>query len=618
MPFLLFYFFNVKVGMTMLWVAFYVSSFILSFLVRLILFNDGAKLEDLKIAKYDLIIPAVLILLMLFVFFKWHYVKSSSSAMYYVWLDVCRYWHDTGEVFPQLPAVNPVTSFLSPLIYSPALLSVLLLLTSHVQLEFYFNSFGLLVALCNAGVLLSMIVTSKMLFKNIWVGLFSFYLCISNDFWSTNGTALLIKVGSHNSILLYVAFLVILCSVLIYRRSYVLGLSFFTWMLFSGISMRPYLAPYVLAWMFGVIILIVLKNHYSNISNYLNMSFIRSFFAALILGLIVFSWQFYLLYRYGSLFVYNHDLVYFRLNDYHLVSDLFDRIKTFWTLVMNVYFGHIMNLFSLQSFSPSNSHLTVSGFVLLGILLCAILLKVFFSKFNILPITTFFLVSFLFVILCVVINVNHNMIVVSWLPFIYFIGASGLYLIAFGRRSIQNITFLATITFILFNLFFPLLGWSSSPITIKNGIRQLVDSQVKAGWNGWRYEDDELRNEISSYVRKYGGKIMLIRAEPGADAVFYVPNEYYWTQRYILNDCDKIMILNNWDPVKVAKEFRKEGIKWILQPSRWDVDNCAGMETLRHMKSMIDERPDIYIPVVMNKGSNHQGFFYEIRLPKGV
>jgi hypothetical protein len=183
--------------------------------------------------------------------------------------------------------------------------------------------------------------------------------------------------------------------------------------------------------------------------------------------------------------------------------------------------------------------------------------------------------------LSLAINVDHWKTMVAWVIVFYLIAAAALFYIIGDRRAIHGLTrIIAAIVLVA--------------ITVPPLIQEPWPQIGKLG-------EDPFRRNLAQFISEKGGSVMLTRIEPGADAYYDVPGKYFWDFRFPWNDVDKIMMRLQWDADEIAREFRKEGIRWIYKTLSWDLVNYAGRETMKNMKDMLEKRKDLFVPVLQRE-----------------
>jgi len=611
LSFTVLYFLKIKVSYAGIWIAFYTFSIVCAILVSYLFRYCFITTEKPHVSKFDFLIALYASSLLLLSYGLWQY---RGSAAYYIWFDVCRFWRDTGFVFPELPKVNPSNSFLVGLAYNPVLASVLTLLTAGVKQEHFFNSWGILTGLAHVALLLTLAETSRLLFKNYAVGVITFFLFFMGDMRAyklfgvdisghLDGFNLLranMMIGSHESATFYGAALLFLCWLLVWKEKRIVLTSLFVWSSLAFFSIRPYLAAFAGALGISIILIILRKERTEVIKRILRKEFLIPLGLAFLLGMVIFSWQIYMLMKYGSLVVYSHNVMLAGMANYSIPgTSVLARIDTFWSN-FSYYIPSFVNEF-LSINEPIIGYTLVSLPVfilffasLLGWVIRSI--KTRGTHHNWMH--SLGLVLVLFFVVSIVINVKHWKTIAGWSTVFYLIAASCILMI-FGENKLSH-------------WFVRIVG---SVFIVMSTIPPLCQQPWTQLSNPTRNVDPFL-NEMGQLVKEKGGDVMVIRVEPGAEAYLFVPGKYYWNLRFLWNDCDAIMRDLQWDPEKVARALREQNIRWIYQPYSWNADNHAGLHTVKDLKAMLDKRGDLFLPVVFWDGVGHPDeTLYMIALP---
>lgn len=601
--FLILYFSNIKSGYLGRWLLFYSVSILFGFIVLKIFNRLKCDHEKLKLTKIDGVIMITALSIIIISFGFWHYISSSSTCMYYIWLDVCRYWRDTGLIFPVMPDSNPSNSFLVGLTYNPTILSVLQLLTANIEQHNYFHAWGILTGIFHAFLFVTLVASSSFLFKNRIIGAITFFLFFLGEWGGANLLGINMFIGSHESATFYGAALLFLSWLLFIKRKNVCFISLFIWCSLGFFSIRPYLAAFIGSFCLIIFILMLRGNKIDLKERILNKESFISLVLGLFLGFIPFIWQIHMHIKYKSLVVYSHNVMFGSFSDYFIHgSSLSERLHTFIENAVMFIPVYIRNYMQPVNQSAIYTLMPLAVFILLLISLMAwyfrnIQMKCQYQTW----IHQLFIVLFFFVIISLIINVDHWKTVAPWSIILYFLAASFLIFVFYNDK--WSYIFSQVLCIFLIG-YFAVGGIYYNTIWPHYSEYKMV-----------KQRDDRYRNEIKKLSAKIDDNIMVVRVEPGADANFEVPNKYYWNLRFLWNDVDLIMNKLEWNPTKVAYELRKNNIRWIYQPLNWSMDNHAGRQTVLQLKAMLDEGKDLYIPVINDKSGRTEIVFYEIILP---
>jgi hypothetical protein len=599
LAFMALYLLGLKVAPWGLWAAYYVSAAVCAILVRLLWRGLNAEDDPLSSRRFDRYLLGFVAVATFVTFAVWHYIPSSASGMYYIWLDACRFFKDAGMVYPALPATGFVDSYLSPMALNPVGVPVLELLASGLSSHLLFHVWGIFIALCYIGFLLALCESSFLLFKNRSVGVLAYALFFVKDPGGINWLKVNLEVGSHQAPFFYGAALLFLCWSMVWRRAEPKVATLFAWPALAFIAIRPYLAAFVGALAGGVILILLRRLKTSFFGSLFRRTFIQAFSIAITLGFMIFSWQIWLFARYGSLVTYSRNEFLKSLASYGVSlpgGDLGARLATFWANI-GFFFPSLIN--RVLSLNKSSLGYTLLPIAVFSLLLAALLgwgLRVSLNRKSRTHtwITSLVLVFILFFVFSLAINVDHWKTVAAWVVVFYLIAAASLLLVLGDRPLAQTVTRAAAAVLFLATVFLPLV---QKPWTHLNELGR-----------------DPFRAEMSRFIRDKGGDVMVVRIEPGADAYYEVPGKYYWDLRFLWNDVDRILKKEQWDAERIVRVLRKQNVRWIYQTLSWDLVNYAGPDTMKNLKDITARRPDLF-PLILEQPPPDERRLYEILLP---
>jgi hypothetical protein len=368
LSFMIHYLFGIRVSYISLWSDYYLASLACAFLVRYLWKRMYFEEEKNPISKFDLILLSFASLMVLIAFGCWYYIGSSTSAMYYIWLDACRFLKSTGLVFPPLPPGDFMASYLSPMVLNPAPVPLLELLTAGLPQGLFIHGWGVLVGFCYVALMLTMSEISSLLFKNRAIGVMAYAFFFLKDWGGLNWLKVNLEVGSHQAPFFYGAALLLLCWVLIWKRKNMIFTGLFIWTAMAFVAMRPYLAAFAGALALSILFIFIKSERKDILRKAFRKEFLVPVSAAIVLGLVIFSWQLWLFARYGSLVSYSHSEGIAALSSYGIAlpgRDLASRLATFWTNFCHYFPYQINKLLSLKKAVLGYTFLPLPVFFLL-------------------------------------------------------------------------------------------------------------------------------------------------------------------------------------------------------------------------------------------------------------
>ena len=593
------------------WVAYFASSWLIHRGLQIALAPIGNRL-NLSLPVIDRISLTLAAAGVVVMFTRWHYIGSSASSMYYFFIDLVRHWNESSLLSPGFPTNDPVHSFTQVLTYHPGLGSILLLLGVGLPSAEMPLAWGLLIGFFNAGFLVSLSGISNLLTGRIWAGFLAFFGCFSLDLGFINWTGLLFQISSHDTTLLYTgALLVWIWSAGVYAGHSISLAGLTLAVAATGVATRPYVAAVAFAALLEPLISKLLHKGiwpFKQFFSLHNKTLYRPILAGFVLATIIGLWNLVLIFKYGSPFVYQHQVVYARLNQANGAptgrwSVFVDQVLTLFVTPFLDAFHSLANLDAasppLLRFGVLSSKVTL---VILGVLVC-IFLRWKWARPMAIPRRRWLGFAMVAASGCYLANTPH------WKLYVPFVGPALAALAAAWWLALPRWT----------GIFLDLTTLAASLALAVSALRPFGLEKYFALMHPssaeQRVADDLFRKDAGRLITEKPGTVLMIRSEPGADVVNRVSGQYFWTQRHFWNDGELIMDRERWNPEKVAAVHLSEKIRWIYQPfSDWSLDHYSGREVLAKLKALLESSPAIYVPRLIHTGP-YKGTLYEIRLP---